>query len=74
MPALVTDARRQPSVIARRATSAMSGPGERVTSVAATVNAAIWPSMRGCYVCALGDAQPAGEPLGVASVPVEAAR
>ena len=30
IPALVTDARRQPSVIARRATSAMSGPGEIV--------------------------------------------
>jgi len=41
MPALVTDARRQPSVIARRATSAMSAPGVRVMSVAAAVNAAI---------------------------------
>jgi len=41
MPALVTDARRQPSVIARRATSAMSAPGVRVMSAAAAVNAAI---------------------------------
>jgi hypothetical protein len=43
-PMLVTDARRQPSATARRATSAMSGPGETVTTTAATVNAAIWPS------------------------------
>jgi hypothetical protein len=45
MPALVTDARRHPSVIARRATSAMSAPGEMVMTVAARVKAAIWPSM-----------------------------
>jgi hypothetical protein len=46
MSALVIDVRRQPSVIARRATSAMSGPGERVTRVAAMENAAICPSVR----------------------------
>jgi hypothetical protein len=37
----------------------MSGPGTIVTSVAATVNAAIWPSMAGCYADSLdrGSAQ-----------------
>jgi hypothetical protein len=48
-PALVTDARRHPSVTARRAISAMSGPGEIVTRVAAIVNATICPSMPRCY-------------------------
>ena len=48
-PRLVTAEARQPSVSARRATSAMSGPGVTVTIVAATMKARIWPAMWRCY-------------------------
>jgi hypothetical protein len=42
---VVTAEARQPSVIARRATSAISGPGVTVTTVAATMNARICPAI-----------------------------